>query len=297
MAKLEGTKVLVFGATGTQGAPVVTRLLDRGARVHAVARTRDQASALVARGVDPVVVDLRDRTSLTKAFASVEAAFLVFSASVPDAEWLLHARNALEAVREAGIARVVVTTSTIVPSAPVGISRPDAKLELLDRIRATAPSATVLSPTFFLENFSTALRAAVLGGVIPQALPENVPVRYLSLDDQAAFVVAALERPELAGRHLPIAGAESLTGAALAERIGVALERPVAYHAIPPEAFRAQLLAFLDPAVVDALTGMLVFAGGEGAPLLDPDLAPTLAALPIPTESVVEWARRAFRGA
>ena len=295
MTCLQGKNVAVFGATGTQGAPVAERLMRREVKIRPIVRSADKAMSLAARGADVTTANLTDAAAVAKACEGVDAAFLMFSASVPDAEWLQHARNALRALREARVDRIVVTTSTVVPSARVGLSRPDAKVELLEPVRELTPNATVLSPTFFLENFSTALRSAVLAGAIPQALPEDVEVRYLSLDDQAAFVVEALDRPELAGRYLRIGGAEALTGTALAARFADALGRVVSYRAIPVEAFRVQLVPTLGETVTDSLTGMLSFAGGAGATLLSPDLAPTLSALPVTTDSVVAWATRAFR--
>ncbi|WP_353483866.1 hypothetical protein [Haliscomenobacter sp.] len=44
------------------------------------------------------------------------------------------------------------------------------------------------------------------GGVIPQAIPNDVPAAYLSFDDLASNVLAALEKPELKGKFIPIGG-------------------------------------------------------------------------------------------
>ena len=52
--------VLVTGATGFLGGALVQRLLQDGARVRALVRSRDKAAALVAQGVQTVVGDMSD---------------------------------------------------------------------------------------------------------------------------------------------------------------------------------------------------------------------------------------------
>jgi NAD(P)H dehydrogenase (quinone) len=65
------------------------------------------------------------------------------------------------------------------------------------------------------------------GGVIPQAIPNDIPVAYLSFDDLARYVLAALGKPELKGN--PIGGSEALTRVGLAEQLGQILGKSIRY--------------------------------------------------------------------
>src|SRR5258705_6411198 len=71
------TKVLVTGATGSQGGAVAKRLLDRGHQVRAVTRNPDApaAKALAARGVEIVRGDLTDRAAMDAAARGMNSVF------------------------------------------------------------------------------------------------------------------------------------------------------------------------------------------------------------------------------
>lgn len=67
---MKGT-VLVVGATGAIGAPLVRLLVDAGWRVFGSTRDPQRAEALRRAGVEPVVVDVFDAPALNEALASV----------------------------------------------------------------------------------------------------------------------------------------------------------------------------------------------------------------------------------
>jgi uncharacterized protein YbjT (DUF2867 family) len=288
-------EVLVHGATGAQGGPVARRLLDRGDAVRVL--TRDPQAPAAQRwraaGARVVAGDLRTGQGLAAASAGVDAVFVQVTAQTAPAAIPGLARTALTAARDARVPHVVLTTSSVVPPAPTGRAAPDARVDLLRVVREVAPHAVVLSPTLLLENFSGPLRPALDSGVVPQGVPADVPVAYTSVEDQAAYAVAALDRPELAGRFLRVAGPDAVTGPTFAAVLGAALGRPLRYAALSPEEVRASL-AFLGDAVAAAVADMYAWEGAEGAPLLAPDLAETRAALPVVPTPLAVWAQRAL---
>lgn len=285
--------VLVYGATGTQGGPVARRLLDRGDRVRVVTRDPDRASVWADRGAHVVRADLLEPSGLAEASRGVDAVFLQVSASVAPARIPVMARAALTAAREAGVEHVVVTSSSVIPAVRTGLAAPDARVDLLATVREILPAAVVLRPTLLLDNFSGPLRSALEGGVIPQGIPADVPVAYLSAEDQAAFAVAALDRRELAGELLPIAGAEAVTGPGLAAVLGAAMGVPLAYVPMSPEQTRVAL-AFVGEEIAAAVAEMYAWEGTEGADQLAPDLTRTRQALGVTPEPLAQWARHAL---
>lgn len=67
---MKGT-VLVAGATGAIGTPLVRLLVDAGWRVYGSTRDAQRADALRRAGVEPLVVDVFDAPALNAALASV----------------------------------------------------------------------------------------------------------------------------------------------------------------------------------------------------------------------------------
>ena len=285
--------VLVYGATGTQGGPVARRLLERGDRVRVLTRQRAAAAAWAERGAQVARADLRDSSGLVAAHEGVDAVFLQISASVSPPQIPLMARAALTAARDAGVAHIVMTSSSVIPPARTGVEAPDARVELLETVREVLPRTVVLRPTLLLDNFSGPLRPALDGGVVPQGIPADVPVAYISAEDQAAYAVAALDRPELAGELLPIAGGEAVTGPQLAKVLGEAMGTQLAYVPLSQSEV-PDALAFAGPVVAAAVAEMYAWEGTEGADQLAPDLTRTRHALGVMPTPLADWARSAL---
>lgn len=106
--------VFVTGGSGFIGSRLIRRLVDDGRRVRALARSDGAADKVAAAGAEPVRGDLSDAAALR---AGAEGCGLAFHAAAAVLEWgpreaFVHAnvdgtRHALEACREAGVARFV----------------------------------------------------------------------------------------------------------------------------------------------------------------------------------------------
>lgn len=112
-----GKPALVTGATGFVGWHVARALLDRGQAVHALAR--DPARLRELDGVEPVQGDLRDPDSLSRAVAGCDVVYHVaadYRLWTRDPEEMFRSnvegtRSLLEAARNAGVERVVYTST------------------------------------------------------------------------------------------------------------------------------------------------------------------------------------------
>jgi dihydroflavonol-4-reductase len=120
-------RALVTGATGFVGAAVARALLREGWEVRALARKGSDRRNLRPIAVEVVEGDLADNTSLERALAGCEALFHVaadYRLGAFDPEQLYRTnvegtRNILNAAREAGVRRVVYTSSV----ATIGIPK------------------------------------------------------------------------------------------------------------------------------------------------------------------------------
>jgi uncharacterized protein YbjT (DUF2867 family) len=280
-------RVLVYGANGAQGAPVARALIERGTPIRVVTRSAKTAAHWQAAGAEIAEADLNTGAGLAEANRGISAVFLQISASIPPKAILEQARQTLLAARD--VPQVVMTTSSIIPPHPVGVTTPDVRHKLPRLAHEIVPHAVVLSPTLFLENFSQALRPAVMQGVIALPVPGDTPVAYISVEDQARFVLAALDRPAIQGQVYPIAGPEVTTGTELAAKFSEALGQSVHYYEVDAVQFGAQLVPFLGEEVANAIAEMYEYESKEGAFLLNPDLSRTLRDLPVQLTSINSW--------
>ncbi|GAA4922092.1 dihydroflavonol-4-reductase [Actinomycetospora succinea] len=117
--------LLVTGATGFVGSAVAAYLHERGHAVRAVVRDPSRADVLPA-GVERVAADLADADSLARAMDGCEGVFhLAAAVGVPGPEArelnVGGTRRVVEAVRRAGVRRLVHTST----SAAVCVPDPD----------------------------------------------------------------------------------------------------------------------------------------------------------------------------
>jgi dihydroflavonol-4-reductase len=137
-------RALVTGATGFVGAAVARALLQAGWQVRTLVRKGSDRRNLQHLAVDLVEGDLADSDSLARAAADCEALFHVaadyrLGAREPGDLYRTNVegtRNILNAARQAGVARVVYTSSVATIGIPVDGSpgREDTPVALTDMI-------------------------------------------------------------------------------------------------------------------------------------------------------------------
>lgn len=103
-------------------------------------------------------------------------------------------------------------------------------------------------------------------------------------------MVAALERPALAGRSFQVIGMENPDGAELAAAFAAALSRPVRYQAMPPAEFGAILDRVFGPGAGTGAASEYerLWHSGEN-PRLHVSMDTVLAELPVSMLTVRAW--------
>ncbi|MBD2101688.1 SDR family oxidoreductase [Leptolyngbya sp. FACHB-261] len=242
-------KVLVYGATGAQGNPVVMQLLQKGYSVRILVRNPDKAKALFPTEVEIVKGALEDFDSLKRANEGIERVFLHLPLEYRSDAATSQGRNAIDAAHEAGISLVVFNTSTFIPKEPTDVAAFEIKRNVEQYLQTSRIPNIVLRPHIYIDNLAAPWSAsAIVQGIVSYPLPANIKVSWISLQDAAALAVAALERSQLAGAAFEIGGPETLTGAEIAERFEHVLGRSFSYQAIPLDDFEQGLnQAFGEP--------------------------------------------------
>lgn len=242
-------RVLVYGAGGVQGGAVVEQLLGAGHAVRALIRSERAAERLRRAGAEVITADLGDPASLVTASTGVDAVVLIVPIEFDAARAVAYGRNAIDAARTAGVRLLVFNTGTRIPASPTNVAGFEIKRQIEAYLWASGVPAIVLRPTFYMENFAGpwTAPAIVQHATVAYPIPRALRAAWISAADAAAFTVAALERPALAGSTFEIGGPEALDGAAIAAHFSAAQGRPVSYIAIPLDSFEQQLSPVIGP--------------------------------------------------
>lgn len=153
-------RVVVCGATGSQGGAVVDSLLGAG-EWEVVGLSRDPESAaarkLAQRGVEVVAADLQDRPSLERAFSRADAVFGVTQPWSPDykkcdkgAE-IEQGGHIVAACKANDVPHLVFTSVFLVGSGKSGVDHVDSKVVVETEIKASGLPYTILRPVAFMD--------------------------------------------------------------------------------------------------------------------------------------------------
>lgn len=284
------SRILVTTPTGHIGSRVVQQLLAAGADVHVFVRDAARLAPDVAGRVTAHTGSLDDAGALAAALRGADAAFLLVPPTYDAADWAQSYRGfgaaAAEAVREAGVPRVVFLSSQGAHRTDLG---PVSWLgEIEAQLRAVAPNVVALRPAYFFENTFAALPTIAESGTVYGHFPPDLAfpqVATRDIGDVAArwLLDAGWTGHPVAGVH----GPRDLSMGELAALAGEALGRPAHYVEVPLEAVGGALAAAgMTPSVVE---GYLALIGGLARSRFERPEART-AETTTPTEFAA-WAR------
>jgi uncharacterized protein YbjT (DUF2867 family) len=222
--------ILVTGATGVVGRPLVHQLAEAGVEVRAV--SRDPYAAGLPEGVEVVAGDPGDAATMTAALAGVTAMFLNPRTVGTAAEKLL------ALAREQGVRRVVAMSAINVEWA---LERQPSRLngdfnkEVEEAVTASGLEWACLRSGVYAVNtigmWAGQLRA---GEVVRGAYPDGAWAP-LHERDIAAVGAHGLLTDDLVGRKPVLTGPAALTQAEMVAGIAAATGRPLRFQEVPPE--------------------------------------------------------------
>jgi uncharacterized protein YbjT (DUF2867 family) len=247
------TMILVTGATGTMGRPVVDVLVSEGVKVRAV--VHDPQAANLPAQVELVEGDLSRPPTIAPFLEGVTALFLH-----PRAVGLA-AGELLALARERGVERVVALSATN-DDEPLDQQpsryRGDRNKEVEDAAAASGLEWVSLRVSYFARNTLDAWGAQIRAGDVVSGPYAGFTEAPLHEQDFGAVAARALQSDTLVarrGRRLELSGPQALTHQQMVATIAEALGRPLRYQEIPPQAVEQGMVAngFPEPFVAALL--------------------------------------------
>jgi uncharacterized protein YbjT (DUF2867 family) len=212
-------RVAVIGASGFIGRYVVKRLAGRGSVVAAVVRDAERARFLQPMGdvgqIASLRADLRDERRLATALAGCDAVINLVGILFErrgESFAAIHHEGAGRVARLAAAAgaRKLVHVSALGadPGSPAEYARTKAAGEAA--VRAAFPSAVILRPSVVFgpedDFFNRFAEMALYSPVLPLIGGGRMRFQPVYVGDVADAVMAALDRPEAAGRVYELGG-------------------------------------------------------------------------------------------
>ncbi|MGL5001982.1 MAG: SDR family oxidoreductase [Casimicrobium sp.] len=277
-------KILITGATGNIGKPLVAELKALGADFD-IMSSKPQSAENVR------VADFNDVASLKKAFAGVDTLFLLF----PLVENKLQlARNAAEAAVAAGV-KHIVRSSGAGADASSAFALPRLQGQIDDVLKATGIPTTFLRPGGFMQNYVTYQSQAIKDGTIYIADGGKAQA-LIDARDIAAVAARVLTNPTAhTDRAYMLTGGADFTGVEAAEIISKALGKTVSHVSVPTEAAVATMKEWQMPAwLIDIMDSLNQIVSAGYAAGVSPDVENILGRKPrtfaaFANENVVGW--------
>lgn len=242
--------ILVTGATGAVGRPVVDQLVEAGESVRAVTRT--PATAGLPEQVEVFEGDMEQPESLRAAFAGVDRLYLF---PVPDT-----AREVVALAKEAGVRRIVVLSSSSVLDTSGDNHSGEYHRAVERAVEESGIEWTFIRPDEFATNVLWKWAHSIRTEGVVRAPYGNATRVLIHEADVAAVAAAALLEDGHAGQAYVLTGPEAVTQAEQVRQIAQAIGRPVAFEEITPDQAREFMGQVMPAPVVEMVLGYLADA-------------------------------------
>jgi uncharacterized protein YbjT (DUF2867 family) len=238
--------IVVTGATGNVGRPLVSELAAAGARVRAITRTPETAG--FPGGVEAVSSPVDALTGATAVFLN--------SRALGDG-----LADVVELARRSGVTKLVALSAINADddfSRQPSRFRGDRNKEVEQLAVDSGLDWVSLRPSVFASNFVGMWSAQIHAGDVvggPYAAASAAPIVDA---DISAVAARALLTDEYVGQQIPLTGPQAFTNAELVEIIGRVLGRPLRYFEAPPDMVRQRFIDLgLGAEFADAYMAML----------------------------------------
>ncbi|MFG2599227.1 NAD(P)H-binding protein [Streptomyces sp. NPDC048462] len=277
--------IVVTGATGNVGRPLVHALAATGLDVTAVSRNAPaDRFAGAGESVRHHSADLARAGGLRPALDGADALFLHDTGA---GAGLLDVQGILGAAKAAGVGRIVLLSSQGVATRPESASHGGAGLSLEDAVRRSGVRWTILRPGGFASNAyawadSVRIHRTVAAPFADVGLPVIDPA------DIAGVAAAALREDGHAGNTYELTGPALSTPRQRARDLAEVIGEPITFVEQSRDEARTQMLRFMPEAVVE--TTLAILGGPTPA---EQRISPVVEQLlGRPARTFTEWAAR-----
>jgi NAD(P)H dehydrogenase (quinone) len=225
--------IVVTGATGQLGGFVVEGLLEKfpASQITAVARDKDKAAGLAARGVTIAVADYNVPETFADLFRPGDKVLLISSSEMARDRVAQH-RVVIDAARAAGVALLAYTSAPGALTATLATAHRGTEQVLAD----SGLPYVLLRNNWYSELITGQLPQVLEHGAIVQAAGEG-RIASATRADYAAAAVAVLAGEGHEGKTYELSGDVAWSFAEYAAEVSSQAGKTVAYLPVSPEEY------------------------------------------------------------
>jgi NAD(P)H dehydrogenase (quinone) len=230
--------IVVTGATGQLGGFVIEGLLEKvpASQVTAVARDKDKAAGLAARGVTIAVADYNEPETFAGLFRAGDTVLLI-SGSEMAADRVAQHRVVIDAARAAGVALLAYTSAPGTLTASLANAHRGTERVLLE----SGLPYVLLRNNWYSELITGQLPQVLEHGAVVQAAGEG-RIASATRADYAAAAVAVLLGEGHEGKTYELSGDAAWSFAEYAAEVSRQAGKTVTYHPVSPEDYAGILV-------------------------------------------------------
>lgn len=292
-------RAVVFGATGVQGSHQVALLSRSGHTVVAVSRNPSPLS-IDGKSIETVSADFSDTDALSRILKGADNIFLNLpSTSFNPSGPILSATSAIAAAaKENNVKLIIFNTSMPVPVVPQDIKAQDDRREMRRILRDSGVPTISIEPVVYLDNLleGWALPPIRDRQTLVYCHKPELEVSWICHHDVAQLMLAASQRPDLAGRNFPVGGSETVHLNELAAKLSKAWGKKLSYENQTVADFCDKIGATMkgrgletEKIVSQMFKAYTYYNEAENKPFKI-DMEPVLKELPVKLTPIEEWA-------
>jgi len=232
-------KILVYGATGDQGLPLIDELLKNGYKVRAASRNPDDFNAYNPSDVEAVKADLFDIESLRNVSKGIDGIAMnlpfVFDKEIAKT-W---GENITKAGSDEGVKKIVFNTSCYVAPNDNGLAAHDGRRTIEKAMEESGMEYVVIRSMVFMDNLTRfwSKPSITNNNIFAYPCSPELKISWVCLEDVAKFMVASLSSSSMKADKIYVGGPEILLGKDVAEKFSKALGREIIFKSLEPQNF------------------------------------------------------------
>ena len=232
-------KAIVLGASGDQGIPLVSRLLDAGFSVTAGTRREGALANTPFPNLPTIAASLLDQASLEQAFKGQDVLAMHLPFEHDLAKAVAFGRNISNAAKAAELKKIVFNSSCYVADRDLEITAHDGRRSIQKSIVDSGINHVFIEPVVFMNNMIApwCKPSIVRHDLFAYPASPDLKISFISLDDVAQIMVAALQTDRVDRQHVAVGGPEALTGSEVAQKLSVAAGRAIKFQSLAPDEF------------------------------------------------------------